>query len=113
VIQGVPSSAAASPRFKSAERACRGIIPSPGNAPTPEQPAQKAAFLAFARCMRAHGQSGFPDPDSDGKITPAMLSAAGIDLRSRQFAGAALGCVSVTHGLITAADVRAASSGSH
>lgn len=112
VIQGVPPSAAASPRFKSAERACQGIIPAPRNT-TSDQPGHRAALLAFARCMRDHGVSGFPDPNPQGQITPGMLSAAGVDLRARQFVRAALGCVSVTHGLITAADVQAATSGAH
>lgn len=113
MIQGVPASAAASPKFKSAQHACRGIIPAPGNTPTPVQPGQKAAYLAFARCMRDRGFSEFPDPNAQGKITPAMLSTAGVDLRSRRFIHDALGCVSVTHGFITAADVQGVGSGAH
>ena len=31
-------------------------------------PAQRAAQLAYAECMRAHGVSDFPDPDSQGRI---------------------------------------------
>ena len=108
-----PASLAGSPHFKSAQHACRGIMPAPGNTPTPEQPGQKAAFLAFARCLRDHGLSEFPDPNSQGRLTPTMLSAAGVDLRSRQFERDALGCVSVTHGLITAAQVAQAASGAH
>lgn len=113
VIQQLPPSAAASPRFKSAEHACQGIIPAPGNAGQSGQSQQRQVFFAFARCMRAHGVSDFPDPSPQGQITPAMLSTSGVDLHSRQFLSAALGCVGVTHGAITRADVYQVVSGNH
>jgi hypothetical protein len=31
-------------------------------------PAQRAEQLAYSECMRAHGVSNFPDPDSQGRI---------------------------------------------
>ena len=31
-------------------------------------PAQRAAQLSYSKCMRAHGVSDFPDPDSQGRI---------------------------------------------
>jgi hypothetical protein len=31
-------------------------------------PAQRAAQLSYSECMRAHGVSDFPDPDSQGRI---------------------------------------------
>jgi hypothetical protein len=31
---------------------------------------QLAAALAFSRCMRSHGVSSFPDPDSQGQFPP-------------------------------------------
>lgn len=57
-----------SPRFNTAQKACQGILPGPQN------PAQQAAqqhahmedLLSFAQCMRAHGVSGFPDPNARG-----------------------------------------------
>ena len=114
VTQGLPPSATASPHFKSAQRACRGIAPDPGNASSSDrQPQHRQALLAFARCMRAHGVSDFPDPNAQGQITPTMLSAAGVDLRSHEFLRAALSCVSVTHGAITAGQIQAAVSGPH
>ena len=113
VVQGLPPSAVASPHFKSAQRACRGIVPGPGNGPRSEQPGHRAALLAFARCMRGHGVSDFPDPNPQGQITQAMLSGAGFDLHSRPVLHAALSCVGVTHGAVTAAQVQSAVSGSH
>jgi hypothetical protein len=111
VIQQLPASAAASPAFKSAQHACQGIIPAPSNASPRDTAERRQAFLAFADCMRAHGVSDFPDPTPQGQITPGMLSASGIDLHSHLVLDAALGCVGVTHGLITAADVHSAVSG--
>jgi hypothetical protein len=112
VIQQLPPSAAASPRFKSAEHACGGIIPGPNNVQSAEA-GHKQAFLAFARCMRAHGVSDFPDPTAQGQITREMLSASGVDLQSPLVLDAGLNCVKVTHGLITAADIHEAVSGGH
>lgn len=112
VIQGLPPSAAHSPRFKSAQKACAGIIPAPGNQ-AQQQAGHKQAFLAFARCMRTKGLSDFPDPNSQGQITPTMLSAAGVDLRSHTFYRAAIACAPLTHGLITAAQIEQAVSGQH
>jgi hypothetical protein len=108
-----PQSAVNSPRFKGAERACRGILASPGGNGPSDQLAHKPALLAFARCIRSHGVSSFPDPGPQGQITHEMLAAAGIDLHSRQLFRAAMSCVGVTHGAITAAQVQAAVSGAH
>lgn len=48
--------------FKAAQQACRKYLPSRGN-PTPSQTAQqKAQLLRYAKCMRAHGVTNFPDP---------------------------------------------------
>lgn len=107
VRQMVPASVAASPKFKTAQRACRGLMPGPGARPGGHGPGG-AVLLAFARCLRGHGLSGFPDPNRDGRITSQMISAAGIDLHTPIFMSAARACVGVTHGAITPADVAAA-----
>lgn len=108
-----PQSAVALPHFKSAERVCQGILPGPGSSSRSDQLAKKRALLAFARCMRARGMSEFPDPNPQGQITPGMLSAAGVNLHSPVLLRAALACVRVTHGAITAAQVESAVSGPH
>ena len=98
-----------SPNFKSAQSACSHLLPDGGNGPTPAQRrARTAAILAFARCMRRHGFPRFPDPTSQGQLTPAMLSRAGIDLHQPAIRPAAYACISVTHGLLTRADVNQA-----
>jgi hypothetical protein len=63
-----------------AQRACRSLAPTYAAAPQPNVLAQA---LQFSRCMRAHGATTFPDPDSNGAIviphamenTPAYLAA--------------------------------------
>ncbi len=107
-IQAVGSSS----QFKTANQACKGLMPNPGNANPAQAAAQRrargAAILAFARCLRGHGVSSFPDPTSDGSITPQMLQSAGVDLRAPSFLTAARTCVGVTHGVITFAQVEQA-----
>lgn len=98
-----------SPDFKSAQKACAHILPGLSNGPTPAQTrAREQAILAFARCMRQHGFPKFPDPTSQGQLTPAMLSKAGIDLQQPAIRPSADACVSVTHGIISRADINQA-----
>jgi hypothetical protein len=69
--------------------------------------AHTAAMLAFARCMRSRGFPDFPDP-AHGQLTPQMVTAAGIDLHQPAILRAGLACTSVTHGLLTRADIERA-----
>jgi hypothetical protein len=101
-----------SPSFKSAQKACGHLLPGGGPTgvgPTPAQMHARAdAMLAFARCMRQHGFSKFPDPTSQGRLTPEMLTKAGIDLQQPAIKPAAYACLPLTHGLLTKADVNQA-----
>jgi hypothetical protein len=96
-----------SPAFVSALRPCQHfLLPKGGANQTPaHSPAQTAAFLAFARCIRSHGFPSFPDPSSTGELTHEMLASAGINLHQPAVAQAADACVGVTHGYITRTDV--------
>ncbi len=58
-----PSSAA----WKAAVSACKSLEPS-NFIPTSFTPAQKAARLKFAQCVRANGVPSFPDPTSNGPL---------------------------------------------
>jgi hypothetical protein len=94
-----------SPQFEAAQRACAQLWPyrSPGQ--TAPGQAHTAAMLAFARCVRSHGFPNFPDPTSSGQLTPEMAAQAGINLHQPAVLHAADACVSVTHGVLTKADV--------
>jgi hypothetical protein len=48
-----------------AEKACRSLVPI---YPATPQPQVLAQALRFSQCMRAHGATNFPDPESNGAI---------------------------------------------
>lgn len=113
VAIAIDPSITGSPSFKSADKACSGILPGPA---TPaqqraEEQAHKQNLLAFARCLRGHGIHDFPDPDLNGELKLSTVTAAGVDIHSRTFLDAARACVGVTHGMITAAQVEQAVNG--
>jgi hypothetical protein len=58
----------------------------------------KASALAYSRCMRSHGLSDFPDPDSKGQIQ--LTAGPGSDLLpdSPQFKSATQACNSLMPG---------------
>jgi hypothetical protein len=51
--------------------------------------------LAFARCMRSHGVTNFPDPSSSGAISISAGSSSGLDPSSPQFQAAQKTCQSL------------------
>jgi hypothetical protein len=94
------------PAFRSAVAACGHLMPNIGTqGPDRHSPAEIAAYVAFAGCMRSHGFPSFPDPSNGGQLTHEMLASAGIDLHQPAVVGAADTCVGVTHGFITKVDV--------
>jgi hypothetical protein len=99
-----PASTSAAPAFRSAQKACSGILLARSSTNGPSGPS-KQEFLAFAHCLHTHGISDFPDPDTQGQITGQMINASGVDLKAPSFMTAADACVGVTHGAITRAGV--------
>lgn len=96
-----------SPAFKSAQSACQSIMPGPGS------PAQQAAhehlkaehLISFARCMRAHGVTSFPDPNAQGQLHPQQLAAAGVDLHAPNVIASARACVPASGGEVSQAAI--------
>jgi hypothetical protein len=106
---------AATPEFNPAQKACRGILPVPKNV-NPSQLAQQQQaraedVLAFAKCLRSHGVPDFPDPTTQGQLTVAMITAAGVDLHAPAVLTAAKECLGASHGAITGAQVEQAVNG--
>lgn len=103
-----------SPKFKSADKACSGILPGPASPAQvqAQQHAHRENLLAFARCLRSHGIHGFPDPNQQGDLHLSTVIAAGVDIHSREFLDAARSCVGVTHGMITFGQIEQAVNGS-
>jgi hypothetical protein len=94
------------PAFESAFAACRHFLPDNGaTAQEQHTPAQIAAFVAFARCIRSHGFPTFPDPTSTGQLTHQMVAGAGIDLHQPGVLRAGDACVGVSRGFVTKSDV--------
>lgn len=93
------------PAVLAAERTCGRLVPGVGPSGQSQSdahsPAQTAAMLAFARCIRSHGFASFPDPTSSGQLTHQMVANAGINLQQPAVLQAGDECVGVTHGVIT------------
>jgi hypothetical protein len=82
--------------FQAADKACRHVLPN-GGQPTPAQQAKALAqALRFSQCMRSHGISGFPDPQTQpgGGIAIRLQAGPGSNLnpQSPQFQGAQKAC---------------------
>jgi hypothetical protein len=105
---------AGSPAFKSATKACQGIMPAATTSPVQiaqQQHAREQDLVSFAQCLRSHGVPDFPDPTSQGQLTPAMVTGAGVDLHAPATLTAAKACIGASHGAITGADVERAVNG--
>ena len=66
-----------SPKFKTAEAACRKFAPRRGTS-QPMPAAEQQRFLRYSQCMRTHGVPQFPDP---------KFSGGGVQLRLPQGLG--------------------------
>jgi hypothetical protein len=82
-----------SPQFKHAQSACAKYLPNGGKVDPAAQAKALKAALKFAACMRAHGITHFPDPQtSGGGITLGFRAGSGIDPQSPQFKAAQRAC---------------------
>lgn len=100
-----------SSRFDAAVSACRGLLPNAGG--DQQQTAQQrhtqlADELSFARCMRNHGVSRFPDPTAQAELSLEMVQAQGINVHSPAVLRVVQTCLPASHGGLTAAKVREA-----
>jgi hypothetical protein len=94
------------PAFKSAQKACQHILGKPGSAGTDHNsPARVQALIAFARCLRSHGFPNFPDPNANGELSEQTIAKSGINFQTPALLTAGQRCASVTHGIITPAQV--------
>lgn len=94
-----------------ADIACKHLLPNGGGGSQETAQQQRTRLvdgLSFARCMRGHGVSRFPDPTAQGQLTVEMVLAQGIDVHSPAVLQAIQTCLPASHGGLTAAKVRAA-----
>jgi hypothetical protein len=81
-----------SAEFQTAQIACIHLVPN-GGRPTPAQVGQyRSVMLIYARCMRAHGVSNMPDPDSRGHLD--IGPGTGVAVNSPKFQAAYQICIS-------------------
>jgi hypothetical protein len=79
-----------SSQYQAATQACQRLLPNGGSGMTQALVQQmRARTLRYARCMRAHGVTNFPDPGSDGHYPDPLLHRAE---NSPQFQAASLTC---------------------
>jgi hypothetical protein len=91
--------------------ACSHLLPTnggSGQATAQQTRTQLADELSFARCVRSHGVSRFPDPSAQGGLTVEMVQAQGIDVHSPAVLRAVQACLPASHGALTPAKVREA-----
>jgi hypothetical protein len=84
-----------SPRNKSAQKVCQKDVPSSIADVTPAEMA--AQGLEWSRCMQAHGEPNFPDPNGQGVIKVANATGT-MDPNSPQFQRAEKACQSLGNG---------------
>ncbi len=63
------------PRFQAANEACHSLEPGGGQPPA-QSPEKIAAEVKWAHCMRTHGLTSFPDPDSQGAFDSSKFNEA-------------------------------------
>src|SRR5579875_3620509 len=64
-----------------------------GSAPSTGAGGTVARAVEFSQCMRAHGVSGFPDPDSSGQLTiDGVVNGTDLDLNAPSFQQALGAC---------------------
>jgi hypothetical protein len=88
---------------------CKGLLPVMNGGPelTGQQLRTRIAdALSFARCMRRHGVSRFPDPTAQGQLSVEMVQAQGIDVHSPQVLHVVQTCLPASHGALTPAKIR-------
>jgi len=72
--------------------AVTAILAAACSGPSAAPPAHLTAYqreLAYAECMRAHGDPGFPDPQSDGTFNSTQADANALNLGLHQSANKA------------------------
>ena len=105
IRQDLPPGMVNSPAFQTADRDCAGLLPDIKNAdsaPNGQAQAQHVlGLLSFARCMRSHGVTNFPDPNTQGQIDVQTLAADGINIHLPYVINAAVACIPASHGVVT------------
>jgi hypothetical protein len=82
-IQVTPA-ISSSPAFQGAQKVCNKYLPNAGQPPA-TAPGERAKAVAFAKCMRTHGEPNFPDPSLTAPSGPPGPQEAIISLHGMTF----------------------------
>jgi hypothetical protein len=95
VAIGINPAISSNPHFKSAQQACRKLLPGggPGAGPHPISPQEQTQYLKAAACIRAHGVPNLPDPTFSGG--GVHIERQGLNERSPTFKAAVRACESL------------------
>lgn len=85
------------PTYQAAAQACRSLGSAGKGSESSLSPQQIAATVGFAECMRSHGITNYPDPDSSGRV-PGVRHF-GVDPNSSQFQAAGSACEHFMRGI--------------
>jgi hypothetical protein len=81
------------PQYRSANNACKHLLPNDGQGPTQSQIQEGLnQLLKFSECMRSHGVPNFPDPTESHGGNSIGFNTSGIDNNSPQFQAAQKHC---------------------
>src|ERR1700733_3554636 len=100
VAIGINPSISSNPHFKSAQEACRKLLPNggPGGESNHQiSPQEQSEYLKAAACIRLHGIPKFPDPTFSGGGVH-VPKVAGVNLHSAQARAAEEACQSLIPG---------------
>jgi hypothetical protein len=87
-VVNLPKGITTEPDYQSASQACRSLLPRSANGGASSGNTQ--ANLNFANCMRSHGVTNFPEPNSQGGFI--MQGSSGINPNSPTFQSAMQAC---------------------
>jgi hypothetical protein len=76
-LDDIPGISPSSPAFKAAQTACQHLLPVKRPPSGPPSAHAYGRLLHWAKCMRAHGISGLPDPKPDPPPPPGSPDATG------------------------------------
>jgi hypothetical protein len=96
VLLSVPDT----PQSKAAQKTCRRFLAGWGVPPASEEAQRLTSLLEYARCMRTHGVTDFPDPDNRGEFP----GTGGFNRSSPNYRAAEKSCLPVARGFVKQRD---------
>jgi hypothetical protein len=90
----LPSGITSNPDYKSASQACQSKLPKGANGGGASGGSSNVnAVIKFANCMRSHGVTNFPEPNSSGQ--EIISGSGGVDPNSPTYQSAMTACKSL------------------